>query len=260
MKMRKFTLIISLGIIIIIFGTVSGFATRVPTFGVNAGETYVYKLETARMRGSATNANYTIYGDWVGDNLVRTVATEGDMWNYTILSTTVGQYDWYGINVTLAFGNLTVSGDIFFWLLHDLMPWELSGGFGLYNSLFQDIHSDNDTYWESEVSAFKEVINMSYFNVYDVSKSGNTLKAHIVPKEKSWEEEQWFEVDLAKGIITSMEVKLNSSLDFITADHIKIVCVTVPPTGGNSSPGFEGLFTIFSGSLLAIPIMLKRKR
>ncbi|MHA1226486.1 MAG: hypothetical protein ACTSPV_07065 [Candidatus Hodarchaeales archaeon] len=232
---------------------------REPTFGVAVGESYTYRLETARLNGSPTN--YTIYGEWT-DTFHRYVATEGETWTYTILNTTVEEYSWFGINVSLTFGNLTVSGDIFFWLLHDIWPWDQAIPLGLYDSLFQDLHSDNETYWESMVLDLKSKTNMSQYDIFDVTVTETTLNIHIIPKDKSWQEEQKFELNLEKGIVTSMEVKLNSSLEYITADHVKIICTTVPPLNnfGSSTPGFEIVSILLSLVFVTISTVIKKRK
>lgn len=221
------------------------------------------------------NANYTIYGEWVGGNLTRYAAVEGDTWSYTVdnLPSGLNQTSWWGVDATLNFGSLAVSGDIWFWFLHDLWPYDFTiyangnNYLYLYNSLFQDVHSDNSSYWTDEINAVKDNVNMSWYESYSIAVSGNTLTGQCVLADQTWDKERRIEVNLEKGLVTMLEVKMNSTAyEGMTADHIRVEGVTVPPSGDDGSasdssgtPGFETPLVLIGIFVICIPI-LRRKR
>lgn len=237
---------------------------RTPTFGVEEGEEYVYTLKTATRNGTTEGVNFTlhtIWGDWETPD-THFVVEQGDSWSYVIESITdVDSY--YGLNSSLIIEEQKIdSGDIYFWLFHDLMSWEIMSLFDLYLSVFQDVHADNSSYWEMEAEAASEEFNMSHYETFDLNVGEKTVSAHLEYSDKSWEEEKFLEVNLEKGIVTYMEVYLNSSLEWIKADHLAIVCETVEPLanfGTDGTYGFE-LLTTITGVSMATILVLKKKR
>jgi len=262
--------IVSLIALILFTSSINRANAREPQFGVKEGEEYTYKLATATRNGETDNANFTLHTIWGGweTNNTNYVLKQDDTWSYVVENTTVAKVEgdpvYYGLNSSLKVGGTKVdSGGIYFWLFHDLAPWYLVNGLGLFESVFQDIHADNDTYWEQKATALIEKTNMSLYETFDVQVSDTAVNAHIVPVDKSYHEAQKFEVNLDKGLITYMEVQLNKSNEWITADHLKIVCETVEPIGdfenGSGAPSFEFMYAFFALTIATAIGIRKRK-